>query len=219
MIKIRLTSLEDVKRNPSLYAQQLAAENAKTSGGTHGMFAYWQDIVKTVHLNQLTTSEAIKTLQQKFLRFDDNPKNIRKQELLLEQLAIYCNAYDKYKFALADGRRQIKWELYAGVMLTGLTPIVAHNDEGYYAYFFSENPYDWEDQLRFPLIQQYLSDYSIHCDIGEMNVGIYCLATGKFEFLLFTKSQLNKAIIQTSSLFEKVEKEYTNLKTKSNVLR
>lgn len=213
MIKIRCTSLEDVRKNPAAYAQLLVSDNAKVSGGTHGMFAYWQDVVKLVHLQKLTPNEGIKELQQKFMRFDDTPRNKSKQDHLLEQFVQYCKQYDKNEFAFVSGKRQMKWELYAGVMLTGLTPLVVHNDDGYYSYLITEQPFDWKEQLRFPLMQQYLADYNIDCDVSEMRIGIYSLSTGKFEFKQFSKTELNKAVLQTSGIFENVFNEYSKIKT------
>ena len=219
MLKIRCTSLEDVKRNPVAYAQLLASDNAKKSGGTHGMLAYWQDVAKQVHQHEFTVSQGVKELQNKFMRFDDNPKNNAKQALLTQQFVQYCKIFNKNAFALADSRRQMKWELYAGVMLTGLMPLVVHNEKGYYSYLITEQPFDWQEQLRFPLMQQYLADYNIHCDVTEMNIGIYCLATGKFDFRVYTKPELNSAVMQTSAIFENVQNEYAKIKTPANAVR
>lgn len=218
MLKIRCTSLEDVRKNPLAYAQLLANGDARNGGGTHGMFAYWQDIAKRVHSNELTVSKGVKELQNKFIRFDDTPKNKAKQDGLLEQFVLYCNLFDKNEFALVDGRRQMKWELYAGVMLTGLTPLVVHNDKGYYSYMMTERPFDWQAQLRFPLMQQYLADYNINCDVAEINIGTYSLATSKFDFKCFTKAELNKSVIQTSMIFENVYSEYSKINSQYHIV-
>ncbi len=212
MIKIRCTSLEDVRKNPSAYAQMLAKGDAKTSGGTYGMFAYWQDVAKQVHQQQLTPTEGIKELQQKFMRFDDTPRNKAKQDKLVEQFVRYCRQYDKNEFAFVDGKRQMKWELYAGVMLTGLTPLVVHNDNGYYSYLITEQAFDWKEQLRFPLQQQYLADYNIDCDVSEMHIGIYCLANGKFDFKIYSRKELGSTIITTSEIFKNVQNQLEKLK-------
>jgi hypothetical protein len=214
MIKIRCTSLEDVRKNPAAYAQLLISDNAKISGGTHGMFAYWQDVAKLVHLQKLTPTEGIKELQQKFMRFDDTPRNKSKQDHLMEQFVKYCKQYDKNEFAFVDGKRQMKWELYAGVMLTGLTPLVVHNDDGYYSYLITEKPFEWKEQLRFPLMQQYLADYNIDCDVSEMHVGIYCLATGKFEFKIYSGIELSNTIITVSEIFKNVQHQLEKFKAK-----
>lgn len=212
MIKIRCTSLEDVRKNPQVYAQLLALGDGKNGGGTYGMFAYWQDVAKQVHQHDLTVSQGIKELQNKFIRFDDTPKNKAKQDRLLEQFVKYCNLYDKNKFAFVDSKRQMKWELHDGVMLTGFTPWVVYNDDGYFSYLLTEEPFDWQKQLRFPLIQQYLADNKIDCSVTEMNIGVYCLATNKFEFRSYTINELKRTVTQTTEIFRSVKQEYSKLK-------
>lgn len=212
MLRIRCSTLETVKASPIAYAQLLAFGDGKNGGGTYGMFAYWQDVAKLVHQNELTVSQGVKELQNKFIRFDDTAKNKAKQDKLLEQFVKYCTLYDKNKFAFVDSKRQMKWELFSGVMLTGLTPWVVYNDTGYYCYIVTEQLFDWQDQLRFPLIQQYLTDNKIDCDVTEMNMGIYCLATNQFDFRSYPKTELKKAITQTVSLFENVKLEYYKIK-------
>ena len=115
MLKIRCSTLESVKNDPLAYAQLLALGDGKNGGGTYGMFAYWQDVAKLVHQNELTISKGVKELQNKFIRFDDTLKNRSKQDKLLEQFVKYCSLYDKNKFAFVDSRRQMKWELLTGV--------------------------------------------------------------------------------------------------------
>lgn len=212
MLKIRCSSLEDVKQNPQAYAQLLALTDGKSGGGTYGMFAYWQDAARQVHEHDLTVSQAIKHLQNKFIRFDETPKNKAKQDRLLEQFVKYCRLYDKNNFAFVDSRRHMKWEIHNGVMLTGLTPWVVYNDTGYYSYFVTEELFDWQEQLRFPLIQQYLTDNKIECDITEMHMGIYCLSTNKFDFRSYTERELKDTVSQTTKIFENVKESYLKLK-------
>lgn len=212
MLKIRCSILEDVRNNPVAYAQLLALDDPKNGGGTHGMFAYWQDVAKLLHTNDLkSTSEAIKELQNKFMRFDDTIRNKAKQDKLLEQFVRYCKQYEKNAFAFVDTRRQMKWPIHANVMLTGLTPWVVYNDSGYYSYIVVEKSFDWQNELRFPLLQQYLVDNKIDCDISEMNIGIYCLETNRFEFKSYEKRELKEAVRQTTSIFDDVYAEYSRL--------
>ena len=61
MLRIRCSTLETVKASPIAYAQLLAFGDGKNGGGTYGMFAYWQDVAKLVHQNELTVSQGKKT--------------------------------------------------------------------------------------------------------------------------------------------------------------
>ena len=108
MLKIRCSTLETVRASPLVYAQLLAFGDGKNGGGTFGMFAHFQAVACRVHQNELTVSQGVKELQNKFIRFDDTPKNKAKQDKLLEQFVKYCHQYEKNKFAFVDSKRQIK---------------------------------------------------------------------------------------------------------------
>ncbi len=212
MIKIPCSILEQVRQAPGAHAQIIALSDKPKSGGSHGMFAYWQDTVKLVHIGELSISEAIKELQNKFIRFDDNLRNRSKQSNLLDKFPSYCTEYAKQKFSFIDTRHQMKWDIVEGVRLTGLTPWVVFNGRDYYAYLITETPQDWRSQLRFPLFQQYLIDNHIECDVSEMNVGTYCLETNSFEFKNYSPKEIQTWVSETGKVFQTVLKEYNKWK-------
>ncbi len=212
MITISCTLLEQVRVSPTAHGKIIATTDKPKSGGQHGMFAYWQDVVKLVHTGDLTISEGIKELQNKFNRFDSNLRNSNKQSKLIEQFAKYCASYDKQKFEFIDSKHQMKWDIVNGVRLTGLTPWVVHNKDGYFSYIITEQPFDWQSQLRFPLIQQYLIDNHIECDSNEMQVGIYCLETNSFEFKNYSKREIQTWVSKTGEIFQTVLDEYQKWK-------
>lgn len=218
MLKITCSSLEDVKKNPELTAQMLIENSSKNRGG-RGMMSDWQDVAKAMLRKDIPVSKALETLEEKLQGFADNKKNNQRRELLQQQLLNFKNNCTNKGFKFEDSPHRINWELYAGVSLTGLTPIVMHDNNEFYSFIFSEHPLAWNYQLRFPLFQQYLADYTLHCQPDELNVGIYCLEDDKFSFKKFTDVELNAAVNKTSTLFETVQKFYTNLKAKANVLR
>ena len=212
MISIRCSILESVRKNPAAYGQLLAAGDGQNNGGTHGMFACLQDVARLVHLGEITEAEAVKELHRKFLRFNDTPENKRKQGNLVEQLVKYCKQYDKNNFEFIDSWRLMKWDFSPDTRLSGRTPWVVSNDEGYFSYILSENGFDWRSELRFPLFQKYLSENTIECHLNEMNVGIYSLADNKFIFKVYSAKEIADAIKETNGIFKNVYSEYKKKK-------
>ncbi len=212
MIKIPCSILEQVRRNPSAHAQFLATGDKPKTGGSRGMFAYFKDVVKLVHTKEFTVSEGIKELENKFARFDDTLKNKNKQNKLFDDFVEYCNAYNKMGFEFADTKHQIKWDLLPTVRLTGHTPWVVYDDSYYYAYFIVEQSFDWQSELRFPLIQSYLSNNTIECKESEMKVGIYSLDTNSFDLKSFSSKELKGVITETTNIFQNVIDEYNKIK-------
>lgn len=195
-----------------MYAQVLASNNVLSKGGTHGMLAYWQDVSLKVHLGDLNINQGIKELQRTFMNFDENIKNLKKQDFLQDSFIKYHTQFDKKGFKFLDTKRRIKWNITSSGLLTGLTPWVIKNNDKYYSYFFSEQPFDWDSQLKFPLIQEYLAENNVECDINQMNVGIYCLSNDRFSFRSFSQKELRLAVDETIEIFEKVDKEVNRIK-------
>lgn len=215
MIRIQCSMLEQVRRNPVAYGQLLAANDKKNGGGTHGMFAYWQDIVKQVHLGEFDLNKGLKALKSKFLLFEENLKNLKKQDFLIDEFVNYCRLYERMKFEFVLSKKQIKWSLTSQTLLTGLTPWVVKDSKRFYAYFPLEQPVDWKHELKFPLIQEYLSKDIIECQPNQLQIGIYSLRAGSFEFKNFSSIEIKNAIAETKGIFQRVEHEYNKAKTLS----
>jgi hypothetical protein len=211
MINIRCSSLQDVKSNPAGYAQ-LLHDGFDKNGGSRGMLAYWQDIARKILKENLTINEAVKELERIYVRFADNRKNNQRREFLLEQLVKFSEQCRKRKFKWADGQHRIKWELQSGVMLTGLTPIVVKAAGEFYCFAVAEELPGWEEELRFPLFQQYLAQSILDCGINEINIGIYLLSKKDFEFRKYTASELKEAVDETAELFKQVQTIFNNYK-------
>jgi len=211
-MKIRCSILETVRRNPVAYAEMLASGDGNTSGGSHGMFACFQDITRLIHLDEIDINQGVKELEKKFQRFNITPQYKAKQELLTSQLVKYCRLYEKQGFRFVDGWRNMTWGITADVSLTGRTPWVVANDSGYFSFILTEKPFEWSSELRFPLFQNYLCVNTIECDITDMNVGVYCLENNSFDFLSYTQIEIAEAVSETTGIFDKVYKEYNKRK-------
>ena len=216
MIKIQCSILEQVRKNPALHGQMLASNNGGSKGGSHGMFAYWQDVSLKVHSGEMNLNEGIKELQKLFSRFDETQKNLKKQDFLQDCFVQYHKLFEKNRYQLSDSKRRMNWNITSSGLLTGLTPWVIKNNDRYCTYFVSEQQFQWENELRFPLIQEYLAEkHSDEYDTTRLDVGIYCLETNTFNFKNFVREELNDAVEETVGIFEKVEKVYNIFKLTS----
>jgi len=203
MIKISCSKLEDVRQYPQVFAQQLATGN-ESGGGRYGMFQCWQSKVREVHKGKYTAPEAIKSLQQRFMSYADNVKNKRKQEFFIDRLTPYIEEFNNRNYNYLGAQKQIEWKLIPEVSLTGHTPNLVKNDNGFAAYFYMETPILWQSQLRFPLIQYYLAEKIFKCPLSEVEIGTYTLSTLSFDLKQFTEGEMNEAILETKDLFKKV---------------
>ncbi len=215
MISITCPLLETARANPSAYGQMLAVAGGKIGGGGRAMISCVQEVARLVHLNELSVSQAIKELHNKFIHFKDTQQNKKRQEQLTEQFVRYCKQFDKLALNFLDGYHLMKWNFSPNTRISGRTPWVMANDIGYFSYLLSEKNFDWQSQLRFPLFQYYLANHTIDCTISEMNVGIYSLDEGDFQFKSFSKKEISSVISETNLILNTVFTEY-NKRKKSN---
>jgi hypothetical protein len=216
MTNISVSNLERVRLNPVAYAQLISTGDAFQKGGTHGMFAFWQDIAKQMHQEELTISESLKKLYAIYHRsFKDSPSNEKKQEGLYQALVQYEKAIRLAHFSFYEGRKRVKWPIIPDVQLTGLTPWVFKKGETFYSYFYAENSFYWQSDLKYPILQQYLADQVIGCELKLLHIGVYFLDTSSFESRNYTVKEVKDAIAETAGIFENVKSELSRKKFSS----
>ena len=208
MISISCSILEQVRKNHAAFVESLSMGDKIQRGGTHGMFAYWQDVAKQLHIGELDVNEGVKELQSHFHRFEDTKRNQSKQAKLLNHFVRYARAYKNEKFSPFESRRRVVWNIIPQIRLTGLTPWIFKKGELYYAYFCTEKDTEWQSELKFPLLQKYMSDHIIKCDLSALSIGVYCLDTGRFQFKNYSTSEVRRALNETKHMFEYVNSEY-----------
>lgn len=210
MIKVKCSELELARTDPKGYGQLMAAGGSKTGGG-YGMLARVKTVLKEMLDEEFSVSQGVKKIEQKFIGFDSTVENKNKQAALIKGFVAFCDYLKKRKLVLVEGIKLMKWDFTKDVLLTGQTPWVFKNEEGFYAISFSERPTAWKDQLKHPLFQSYLADIIIKCDLNEMNVGVFCFQTGKLEVSCFKEEEIDNCFAQTETILAEVYKGY-NLK-------
>ncbi len=208
MIKVQCSKLEDVRNNPLSFAQSLKNGENTPSGGSFGMFSCWQKNVRDVHKEELDIPAAIKTLQQRFMNYADNNQNRKKQEFLIDRFMPYFEDFEKRDFVLEKPQIRINWELIKGVSLTGNSPLLVSNVDYNAAYYFTEMPFNWEQQLKFPLLQYYLAKNFFDCEPEKLQIGTYCLSENRFSLKCYDEIDINQSIEEATEIFDKIIREY-----------
>jgi len=207
MIRVSCSKLEDVRKSPLAFAQQLLSDK-KSGQGSYGMFQCWQSKAKALHTNEMDLPESIKSLQQRFMSYAENAPNKKKQEFLLDRLKPYWEEYQSKGFKYLGSQKQIFWKMIADVALTGHTPVSVIDGNGFAAYFFTEYPVSWQEQLKFPLLQYYLANNYFKCDLDRVKIGVYCLSTLKFDLKTYSTVELEDSISEAKGIFTAISTYY-----------
>jgi len=208
MIRVSCSNLEDVRKNPTAYAQQLLADK-KAGGGSYGMFQCWQSKVKEIHSNELSITEAIKSLQQRFMSYADTSTNKKKQEYLLDRLKPYFEEFENKGYTYISSQKRVYWNIIPEVALTGLAPYIVADENKFVAYFFTEQSITWENQLRFPLLQYYIAKNICNCEPSQLQIGFYCLNTLSFNLKIYSNEDIEDSIREAENIFRTINKAYT----------
>jgi hypothetical protein len=214
MIRVSSKDLEQVKNDPALFAANLVSKGKLQA--RRGMFSQWQTVARQLHVEDLSIAEASRQLTSLFTVWNDTPKNIDREASFHTALTRYDELFQKKGFTYFDGAHVMNWKLHNNVILGGYTPWIAKRSKEYFSYLFTENDFDWESELRFPLLQQYISTNLIDCDPQDLSVGIYCLNKGAFKFKSFKSAEIADAKSEVRVLFNRLNIEYTRKKISHN---
>lgn len=211
MIGIPCSNLEQARKNRILYAERLSDGDKFTRGGTFGMFQHWQEIAQKMHMGDFGIGEALRQFESACGRFAATTRNLDKQAHLLEDFVRYMKRYKAEQLVWREPRHQLRWPLIPQIRLTGITPWVFEGEKGLYAYFCHEQPVNWKEELKYPLLQRYLADDILHCRLGQLNMGVYCLQSRDFEWKRYSPLEVRTAVQETSQLFTDIFNEYSRL--------
>lgn len=212
MIRVSISNLEYVRNYPEQFAKSLLTKPPIQGGGV-GMFGQFKNAIYKVHNGDLNITDARNLLLNQYSVYKVSRENKAKQDNLISGYENYFPLLEELGLSYADGMHQIKWSsLHSNVLLSGLTPIVLTDNKEYYCHFYTEHPIDWESELKFPMVQEYIANSTLGCDSQTLNIGLYCLSDSMFFFRKYSKKEIKGAVTETSSLFGKVDTEYTKLK-------
>lgn len=75
-----------------------------------------------------------------------------------------------------------------------------NNKGGYSIYFFSKGNNLWEEELRFPVVQNYVSSILYNVDLSEVEVGIYSLDLQKHLQRTYSKKEVDDATKELNAI-------------------
>lgn len=200
MKKISFSQLEKARNNPKAFAKSL--DNPDGSTPRFSKFMAWQLAVFEYHKQKSNISKAINYFDSLFSRnFANNTKNKIEKEEWIEQLEAYTLDEIKRKLICVEHKKRISIPLTGKIRLGGELPLIKMNNKlGYSVYFFSRSNTPWEDELRFPIIQNYISQVLYNVDLSEVEVGIYSLDSKKHFQNTYKLNEVQEALKELTAI-------------------
>lgn len=200
MNKISFSQLENARRNPTAFAKSLSSPNNGTP--RFSKFMAWQNAVHHYHKERDDLSKAIKYFENTFTRnFADNSKNNAEKENWILELEAYSNDDKRKKLTYVEHKKRINIPLTSKIRLGGELPLIKMNIKGGYSiYFFSRESALWEDELRFPVIQNFIATKLYNVDLSDVEVGVYSLDLQKHLQCIYSKKNIDSAVNELNAI-------------------
>lgn len=201
MKKFSITQLETARKNPLSFAQMLSGGggigNYRTSKYTD-----WKNAIYEFHKTE-DLSKSLDYFESFFYKhFKKDKRNIKSYEIYVKAIENYASEHKKNEFIFVESRKSVEIELIKEKLkITGQVPIINLNNKlGYSVYFFAKQSTDWEDELRFPIIQDCVAKEVLGVDSDEVEIGIFALDTGNHLQKSFSHSAIKKARKELESI-------------------
>jgi|SRR5215213_2734976 len=201
MKSFSITKLETARKSPANFAALLKSPSAQ-SGFGKSKYADWKNAIYYFH----KTKDLAKTLdyfekffQKHFKNNRVNTKDFEKYTKLIENYVAECK---NKSLTFIEAKKKIDFLIIKDKLeLSGQAPIIYLNSRlNYSIYFFSKTSKDWEDELRFPIIQYYFAKEVYGVEASELEVGIFALDVEKHLQRSYSKNEIKKAIKELNSI-------------------
>lgn len=193
MNKISFSQLESARKNSAAFAKSLNAPSGSTP--RFSKFMAWQLAVSCYHKERGNLSKATNYFEATFMRnFAATSKNTVERENWILDLQAYSTDDIKKKLTYVEHKKRISIPLTSKVRLGGELPLIKMNNKGGYSiYFFSRESTLWENELRFPVIQNYVASTLYGVDLSDVEVGVYSMDLKKHLQRSFTQKEVDDA--------------------------
>lgn len=191
--KFSISKLEVARSNPRGFGVHLR-DDTEEPFNNRPKSVRWLDAVTTYHRNS-SLSEAVNYLENSFSNRKQNKKNIAEVETLVSSLYSYVSEHSNLNYNYFSHKHKMEIHLSEKLKMTGWIWIINKTSNGYSGYVIVNDvdSFNWQNQLRFPLIQNYIAKYIFKCHTDEVEVGIVNYYEGKHHKVSYTKKDIKEA--------------------------
>ncbi len=206
MKKFSITKLEEARSTPIKFAQNLLEEGSGSRGFGYPKSVRWLDAVGVYH-DTSSVSTATNSLVNAFSNRKDTAKNRREVEQLIQALETYVQEHQQLGYFYLERRFNIEILLSPKIRITGWIWLLNMTaDGGRSGYLVSKDitGFDWQDELRFPIIQDYIANEIYGCRLEDVEVGIIDYLTGNHHRTQYTENDIAIASKELTEIGNKI---------------
>lgn len=200
-MKFSIANLERARRNPVEFAKIL--KNGDSSANKFGGYPKsmrWLDAVCEFHRSG-DISDAFDALEKALGGRKPTAQHRRELQALLKSLDNYKNEVTSRRLSFIKSREKIHLRVNEAVEINGIVPLIFMKTAGgFSAYFVSLNNPAWKSELKFPIVQSYVSESVFKSSVEETDVGYIDYLTGEFNELSFSTSEIAASAVELETI-------------------
>ncbi len=193
-MRIHLRDLELARRDPAAYLDKI--EKPKAKFGKQSKNSVFLQAVYYFHKQQNNLAEALEYLVKSFEKFKNNEVSL---QIYRDRLMAYAHEFEKLGNTVIRTRDNLTLHLpneFKGMEVYGQTSRIDLAPEGYHVWLFERVTRDWQDDIRFPLIEsaythRLLQNMFAYDD--KVRVGVYDFSTSAHTLFEHTEQEIEEA--------------------------
>lgn len=198
-MKISHRQLEIIRSNPENFSSLIS----EARGGYFRLSKYtcWKHAVNFYYksgydLNK-TEDYFVKMFNNNFV---DNKRNQRELKSYIQELNRYVDDFNDLGNEIIDTKVKVSLDIGHNNTLSGeIHRIDMSLNGGYEVYMIIKADYNWEDELRFPLLQHHFSQ-DLGCSNEEVSVGVYCFEMGEHLVNKYSQDEIEKSLKEVDKI-------------------
>lgn len=205
MKQFSITQLETARKNPQSFGKNL--KDAKASENTFGGYPKsmrWLNAICIYHQNE-NISDAILSIENSFSNRKDTLKNRNELEGFINSIVSYESETKKRNLIFIKSRERINLILNNQIKVTGIIPLIFMKPTtGFAAYFISKSNANWQSELKYPIVQNYVAKYVFDSEIKNVDIGYIDYFTGELIEDCFSLSSISSAKEELQMIGEEI---------------
>jgi len=192
--RFSISKLELARINPKDFGTHLKEDSPEPFTNSPKSVR-WLNAVGVYH-KEGNLSDAINNLENSFSNRKKNKKNIAEVETLINALISYVNDHSFLEYNFFSHRHKMEINLSDKLKTTGWIWIINKTYNGFSGYVIvnDNDSHNWQNQLRFPIIQNYIATKIFKCPIENVEVGIINYYEGKHHKTTFSQEDITYSL-------------------------
>jgi len=199
--KISIKSLENARRNTKEFAKLLSKSGDTGSSffGGYPKSMRWLNAACEFHKTN-DISDAIDSLEEGFQKRKNTAANRREMAKLIQALGNYETEVDSRSLSFIKSREPISIYLNRDLRISGQIPLIFMTPSGFSAYFVEKENAEWQEELRFPVVQSFLATKVFDTTVKNVEVGYIDYFSGTFYQKSYSSRKIKESLEELKDL-------------------